>query len=67
MRSKLIHHFRCAHVGYADEFLEGEEIVCPKCRARGLIVGADFENLDNIWVLKLCDGGGFGLKSIFRF
>jgi hypothetical protein len=43
--AQMIHHFSCAHVGYVDEFLEGGEISCPKCHMRGLVVGADFENM----------------------
>jgi hypothetical protein len=41
----LIHHFACAHVGPAEEFERGGELVCPKCRARRLVIGADYENL----------------------
>jgi Zn finger protein HypA/HybF involved in hydrogenase expression len=41
--SQLIHHFACAHVGLVVEFEQHDLIVCPKCRARNLVVGADFE------------------------
>ncbi len=43
--SQLIHHFPCAHVGMVQEFDQGGEIVCPKCRQRKLVIGADFEYL----------------------
>lgn len=43
--SQLIHHFPCAHVGLVDEFETQQELVCPKCRQRSLIVGSDFEYL----------------------
>ena len=42
---RLIHHYACAHVGPADAFTRGDEIVCPKCLTRNLVVGADFEHL----------------------
>jgi TackOD1 domain-containing protein len=40
---RLIHHFPCAHVGLVRDFEQGAELVCPKCRARPLVPGADFE------------------------
>jgi TackOD1 domain-containing protein len=40
---RLIHHFACAHVGHADEFEVGRDLVCPKCRTTRLVVGADYE------------------------
>jgi hypothetical protein len=42
---RLIHHFACAHVDVIAEFEDQSEVRCPKCRARGLIVGADYEYL----------------------
>ena len=42
---RMIHHFACAHVGPVQDFDEDGELVCPKCRARQLVVGADFEHL----------------------
>ena len=41
----LIHHFACAHVARADEFEQQGMLACPKCRAKNLIVGSDFEHL----------------------
>ena len=42
---RMIHHYACAHVGAAQDFDEDGELVCPKCRMRRLVVGADFEHL----------------------
>jgi CheY-like chemotaxis protein len=42
---RMIHHFACAYVGEARDFDEDGELVCPKCRVRQLVVGADFEHL----------------------
>ena len=42
---QFIHHFACAHVTAAIEFDRDGTLACPKCRARNLIVGSDFEYL----------------------
>lgn len=42
---RLIHHFACAHVGFVGDFEVDGALVCPKCRTRQLVVGADFEHL----------------------
>ncbi len=51
---QLIHHFACAHVGYVSEFETGSEVVCPKCRTRRLVVGADFEFLNGPYRCLRC-------------
>ena len=40
---RLIHHFACAHVGPIGDFERPEGVVCPKCRMRNLVVGADYD------------------------
>src|SRR5262249_53790826 len=40
---RLIHHFACAHVGLVADFEVDGELVCPKCRTRQLVVGADYD------------------------
>lgn len=43
---RLMHHFRCAHVGFVRDFTEPSgDLTCPKCRQQTLVVGADFEYL----------------------
>ena len=42
---RLIHHFACAHVGLIAEFEAHNELLCPKCRVRRLIIGSDYEYL----------------------
>ena len=44
--SKMIHHFACAHVDFVERFDQGDELMCEKCRTRGMIVGSDYEYLD---------------------
>lgn len=53
-RGRLIHHFACAHVAPAKEFERGS-LTCPKCLAKHLVVGADFEHLDGPLECLDCD------------
>jgi len=71
---RLIHHFACAHAGPASEFEDQEDLACPKCRARNLVVGADFEYLNGPYTCLDCDWNstelehiGHCLKCGFRF
>ncbi len=45
-KRRMIHHFACAHVGPVETFETNNELVCPKCRVRSLVIGADFEYLE---------------------
>ncbi len=45
-KSKMIHHFACAHVDFVNRFEQQDEMGCPKCRGRKMIIGADYEYLD---------------------
>lgn len=51
----LFHHFACAHVGFVGEFEQEGGIVCPKCRTKNLIVGADYEHLSGPFRCLDCD------------
>ena len=62
--SRLIHHFACAHVGYVVDFEQNGEIVCPKCRARGLVVGADFEYVSGPYRCLSCDWSDTELETV---
>ena len=42
-QEQLVHHFACAYVGRIVDFETEKGLVCPKCRARDLCVGADLE------------------------
>ena len=50
----LIHHYRCAAVAPQCEFQDGDTIACPKCSARDLVVGVDFELLAGRQVCCRC-------------
>lgn len=39
----IIHHYACAYFGLEQEFESDHGLACPKCRMKGLVVGADFE------------------------
>ena len=45
-KSKMIHHFACAHVDFVERFKQEDEIVCPKCLGQKMIIGADYEYLE---------------------
>ncbi|MBC8355182.1 MAG: response regulator [Planctomycetes bacterium] len=70
----LIHHFACAHIGYVSDFEQDGAIICPKCRTRHLIVGADYEHLSGPYRCLDCDWSdtdlelvGNCMKCEFRF
>ncbi|MCI0359638.1 MAG: response regulator [Planctomycetaceae bacterium] len=61
---QYIHHFACAHVAPADHFDGAGHLACPKCRARNLIVGADFEYLSGPICCRDCNWSGTQLASV---
>lgn len=61
---KMIHHFACAHVGTGRDFDEDGELVCPKCRTRRLVVGADFEYLTGPYRCLDCNWSARELEHI---
>jgi len=61
---RMIHHFACAHVADAHDFDEDGEIVCPKCRVRKLVVGADFEHLTGPYRCLECDWTAVELEHV---
>ena len=70
----LIHHFACAHVGRVEDFETPDGIACTKCRAKHLMVGADFEYqrgplrcLDCQWSPRELELVGHCLRCGFRF
>lgn len=62
--SQLIHHFPCAHVGLVKEFDQGGELVCPKCRQRKLVIGADFEYLSGPYQCLDCNWSDTQLELV---
>jgi hypothetical protein len=62
--SQLIHHFACAHVGHVHEFEQRGELVCPKCRGRDLIVGAEFDYVSGPFTCMDCQWSDSELEQI---
>jgi len=70
----LIHHFACAHVGRISDFETGEDVVCPKCRTRRLVVASDFDYVTGPYRCLDCQGNNVDpvevaqcLRCEFRF
>ncbi len=66
VRATMIHHYACAHVGDVSDFELDGEIICPKCRARSLVVGSDYEYIygpHNCWD---CGWSGSQLELVGR-
>lgn len=61
---RLIHHFACAHAGLLGEFESDGELVCPKCRLRNLVVGADFEYVRGPFRCQDCGWSDMELEQI---
>lgn len=57
--SRMIHHFACAHVDFVEKFEQGDELVCEKCRTRGMIIGSDYEYLDGPNMCADCGEANF--------
>lgn len=61
---RLIHHFACAHVGLLSDFDANGEIICPKCQARRLVVGADFEYVHGPHHCQDCHWNDMSLEEV---
>jgi hypothetical protein len=61
---QLIHHFACAHVGFLTDFETPAGLLCPKCRTRELVVGADYEYLDGPYRCSDCHWSAGELEHV---
>jgi hypothetical protein len=61
---RMIHHYACAHVGRVSDFETPCGIVCPKCRSKDLIVGADFEYAAGPFVCCDCQWSSSELELV---
>ena len=52
--TQLIHHFACAYIGFLDDFDQQGQVVCPKCRTKSLVIGADYEMLEGPYHCQEC-------------
>lgn len=61
---QLVQHFACAYVGPVEEFEKNGTMVCPKCRARSLVIGADYECLNGPYRCEDCGWGDTELELV---
>jgi hypothetical protein len=61
---RLMHHFACAHVDFVEAFETAAGLVCPKCRTRHLIVGADFDYQQGEFSCGECHWAGTELEQV---
>ncbi len=45
----LIHHFRCAYIGPADDYKQGGALICPKCDKELRHIGIDYDKPSEIF------------------
>lgn len=50
----IIHHLRCAYQGPERDFREGQELVCPKCRAGLEHFSVDYDKPGTLIVCNAC-------------
>ena len=50
-----IHHFRCAYVADKSDFIQGDELICPKCDKRLRHVGVDHDFPEESLYCGRCD------------
>ncbi|WP_157747559.1 response regulator [Cohaesibacter sp. ES.047] len=49
-----LHHFKCAHQAPEADFMQGDELVCPKCRQRLLHFGSDYDKPGTVITCQSC-------------
>jgi hypothetical protein len=61
---KFIHHFACANVDVVEAFEDQEELVCPKCHLRPLVVGSDYEYITGPYRCQECNWTDMELEYV---
>lgn len=61
---RLIHHFRCGFVAPACSFQQRDELICPKCLGRDMVIGVDFEHVNGPHHCMDCEWTGMELELI---
>ena len=51
----IIHHFRCANVGPVSDYVNGENLLCPKCDKELRHIGIDYDKPSEIFHCQACD------------
>ena len=50
----LIHHFVCAHVAPESDFINGDQMICPKCNRLLRHIGVDYDKPSIIYTCNKC-------------
>ena len=50
----IIHHFRCAHQAVETKFIQGPNLICPKCRQHLRHYGSDYDRPGHALVCNAC-------------
>lgn len=53
-KSLLLEHYPCGLVARQDAFINGSDLVCPKCKAKLHMVGSDYRDLSYMFVCQGC-------------
>jgi hypothetical protein len=61
---KLLHHFRCGFVATRNDFEQRDALTCPKCLARDMVIGVDFEHVTGPHHCDDCHRSGIELELI---
>ncbi|MFK8103082.1 MAG: hypothetical protein AB8G15_11175 [Saprospiraceae bacterium] len=51
----IIHHFRCANVAPVSDYMDGENLHCPKCDKTLRHIGIDYDKPSEIFHCQSCD------------
>lgn len=49
-----LHHYRCAYQGPEEDFRQGDDLICPKCRRELTFFGRDYDRPGTMLVCKSC-------------
>jgi Thaumarchaeal output domain 1 len=61
----LVHHYRCGWKEPESHFVDGRELVCPKCRRELRHFGVDYEKPGNVSVCRGC--GAANAEPLVQF
>lgn len=50
----LIHHFVCAHVAPESDFINGDQMICPKCNRLLRHIGVDYDKPSLVYTCNNC-------------
>ena len=65
-QDQLVHHFACAYVGGLEEFQQADDLQCPKCRTRKLVINSDYEYLPGLHRCNDCHWSGDELLPVVQ-